>query len=74
MRLVRSLTSESKPAAITVPNHLRVLVDAAEVDGFGPAVRDHIGRGFGILGDPVFACMVVAGARRDDAEGNLAKR
>ncbi len=72
MRLVRSVTSESKPAAMIVPNHLSVpsaplmrprsMVSATAVD-------DDVGRCLGILcGNAEFAGMVVARARRDDAE------
>ena len=72
------MTSESKPAAITVPNHLSVPsapVDAAEVDGLDRAVDDDVGGRLGILcGNAEFARMVVAGAGRDDAQRDVGVR
>ncbi len=72
------MTSESNPAAITVPNHLSVpsrTGDAAEVDGLDDPVDDDVGRCFGILcGNAEFACVVVSGARRDDGKGYVGLR
>ena len=78
IRLVRSVTSESKPAAITVPNHFSVpsaplMRPRSTVST--DAVDDDVGGGLGILcRNTEFARMVVAGARRDDGQRNVGLR
>ena len=54
--------------------HAGMVVDAAEVDGFRPAVNYHVGGRLGIpFGKAVFARVVVAGAGRNDAQRDVAE-
>ena len=72
------MTSESNPAAATVPNHLVrtvAVANPAQVNGFGPAIGDDVGGGDGIFcRQTEFAGMIVAGAGRDDAQRNVGAR
>ena len=74
----RSVTSESKPAAITVPNHLSVpsapSMRPRSTVSTSPSTTTSAAASGSLCGNAEFAGVVVAGARRDDAERNVGLR